>query len=100
MMVVVGLSVAAGAASAEQMSEQRAIDARVLKVKLGSVVNLRVKQGATPSLVLIGEKRDVARVSVVQSGETLTTRWRRLGQPHQPVPQRGGAPWRRGQHDA
>ena len=71
-LVAAALTMTAGAASAEQMSEQRAIDARVVKVKLGGVINLRIKQGATPSLVLIGEKRDVARVSVVQSGDTLT----------------------------
>jgi hypothetical protein len=70
-MAAAALSFAAGAASAEQLSEQRAIDARVVKVKLGGVINLRVKQGPAASLVLIGEKRDVARVSVVQSGETL-----------------------------
>jgi hypothetical protein len=70
-LVAAALMMTASAASAEQMSEQRGIDARVVKVKLGGVINLRVKQGPTPSLVLIGEKRDVARVSVVQSGDTL-----------------------------
>ena len=70
-MAAAALSFAAGAASAEQLSEQRGIDARVVKVKLGGVINLHVKQGPTASLVLIGEKRDLARVSVVQSGETL-----------------------------
>lgn len=72
-MMAAALAVTAGPALAdEQLSQQRGIDARVLKVKLGGVINLRIKQGATPSLVLIGDKRDVARVSVVQSGETLT----------------------------
>lgn len=70
-MVAAALSVTAGAASAEQLSEQRVIDARVVKVKLGGVINLHLKQGAKPSLVLIGEKRDVARISVVQNGDTL-----------------------------
>ena len=73
MMMAAALAVTATPAAAdEQMSQQRGIDARVLKVKLGGVIDLRIKQGATPSLVLIGEKRDVARVSVVQSGDTLT----------------------------
>lgn len=65
------LTLTVSAASAEQLSEHRGIDARIVKVKLGGVINLRVKQGPTPSLVLIGEKRDVARVSVVQNGDTL-----------------------------
>ena len=72
-MMAAALTLTASPAVAdEQTSQQRGIDARVLKVKLGGVINLRIKQGATPSLVLIGEKRDVARVSVAQSGDTLT----------------------------
>jgi hypothetical protein len=72
-MMAAALSVPAGAATAgEQTSEPRAIDARVVKVKLGGVINLHLKQGATASLVLIGDQRDVAKVSVVQNGDTLT----------------------------
>ena len=70
-MMAAALMAAAGAASAQQLSEQRGIDARVVKVKLGGVINLRLKQGPAASLVLVGEKRDVARVSVVQNGDTL-----------------------------
>ena len=73
MMVVAALGASTGVAqAADKISEQRAIDARVVKVKLGGVINLNVKQGPTASLVLIGDKRDVARVSVSQGGETLT----------------------------
>ncbi|MES2015355.1 MAG: DUF2807 domain-containing protein [Pseudomonadota bacterium] len=73
MMTAAALTMTAGAASAaEQLSQQRAIDARVLKVNLGGVINLHIKQGATPSLMLIGDKADVARISVTQSGDTLT----------------------------
>ncbi len=72
MMVAAALAAASGAALAEQVSQGRAIDARVLKVRLGGVVNLHVKQGATASLVLVGEKDQVAKVKVVQSGDTLT----------------------------
>lgn len=62
-----------GAAMAdEQVSEQRGIDARASKVKLGGIISLRIKQGPTPSLVIIGEKSDVAKVSVTQSGDTLS----------------------------
>jgi hypothetical protein len=70
-LVAAALSAASGAALAEQISQGRGIDARVVKVKLGGVINLRIKQGATPSLVIIGEKDQVAKVTVVQSGDTL-----------------------------
>ncbi|MES2316972.1 MAG: DUF2807 domain-containing protein [Pseudomonadota bacterium] len=71
-MMAAALSLAAGAAHAEQLSQQRGVDARAVKVKLGGVINLRIKQGAVPSLVLVGEKSDLARVTVAQSGDTLT----------------------------
>ena len=70
-MVVAALAVPGAAALAEQVTQERAIDARVVKVKLGGVINLRIKQGAAPSLVLIGEKGHVSRVTVVQTGDTL-----------------------------
>lgn len=70
-MMAAAMSATAGAAAAAETSEQRAIDARIDKVKLGGVINLKLKQGAVPSLVILGEKDDVARVSVVQSGDTL-----------------------------
>ena len=66
------LTLAAGSALAEErISQQRAIDARVAKVKLGGVINLHIKQGATPALILIGDKEQVARITVTQSGDTL-----------------------------
>ncbi|MES2322087.1 MAG: DUF2807 domain-containing protein [Pseudomonadota bacterium] len=72
-LMAAALSVSAGAAMADEVvSEGRAIDARVVKVKLGGVINLNVRQGATPSLTLIGDKRYVSKVSVSQSGDTLT----------------------------
>ena len=71
--VAAALSVSAGAAMAEEKaSEQRAIDARVVKVKLGGVINLKLKQGPAATLVIIGDRRDVGKVSVVQQGDTLT----------------------------
>ncbi len=70
-MVAAALTVSSSAALAEQISQARGIDARVVKVKLGGVINLRIKQGATPSLVLIGEREHVARVTVVQTEGTL-----------------------------
>ena len=72
-MVAAALGVSAGAAMADdKVSEQRAIDARVVKVKLGGIISLNIKQGPAATLVLIGDKRDVAKVSVSQGGDTLT----------------------------
>lgn len=72
-MMAGALSMSATAATAgEQTREQRGIDARVVKVKLGGVINLKLKQGPAASLVIIGDKNEVAKVSVVQSGDTLT----------------------------
>ncbi len=65
------LSAITGAALAEQTSETRAVDARVVKVKLGGIINLRVKQGPTASLVIVGEQRYVPKVITTQQGDTL-----------------------------
>jgi hypothetical protein len=71
-LVAVTLSVAAGAAIADELvSESRNIDARVVRIKLGGVIDLRLKQGATPSLVISGEKAYVSKVSTTQHGDTL-----------------------------
>lgn len=71
--MAVTLALGAGTAVAdENVSESRSVDARVLKVKLGGVINLNIKQGATPSLVLYGDKRYVSKVTVSQSGDTLS----------------------------
>lgn len=72
-LVAVALSATTTVAVAdEQVSETRAVDARVLKVKLGGIIDLRLKQGATPSLVITGDKRYVSAVTTSQSGDTLT----------------------------
>jgi hypothetical protein len=65
------LAATPGAAMAQQTSESRAIDARVLKVKLGGVIDLRVKQGPTPSLVITGDQRYVPKVVTTQQGDTI-----------------------------
>jgi hypothetical protein len=65
-------SLLGGAAMADELvSEQRAVDARVVKIKLGGVIDLSVKQGATASLVVYGEKRDLDKVTTVQDGDTI-----------------------------
>ena len=72
-LMAVTLSAAAGAAIADELvSETRNIDARVVRVKLGGVIDLRLKQGATPSLVIYGEKAYVGKVTTTQNGDTLT----------------------------
>lgn len=59
------------AAAAEMASETRTVDARVTKVRLGGVVDLRIRQGATPSLVVWAERDELARVTTTQRGDTL-----------------------------
>lgn len=70
-LVAVTLSATHGAAAAQQTSEHRAVDARVLKVKLAGVIDLYVKQGATPSLVIAGDQQYVSKVVTTQQGDTL-----------------------------
>lgn len=71
-MLAAALSISASAAMAQNVSENRSVDARVVKVKLGGVINLHVTQGATASLTLHGDKKYVAKVNVSQNGDTLT----------------------------
>jgi hypothetical protein len=52
--------------------ENRNVDAKVSKVHLESVIQLTLHQGATPSLVLSGDRRYLSRITTVQQGDTLT----------------------------
>lgn len=64
----------AGAVLAEDAPggpEVRAIDARVVRIRLDGVIDLKVRQGAVPSLRILGDQRYVARVTTVQTGDTL-----------------------------
>jgi hypothetical protein len=66
------LSLASHAAFAsDDVRESRPVDAKVTKVKLGGVIGVVVRQGATPSLVISGDKAGVARVTTRQHGDTL-----------------------------
>lgn len=71
--MAITMSASAGAALAAepQASETRAVDARVMKVKLGGIIDLRVKQGPTASLVIAGDQRYVPKVVTTQQGDTL-----------------------------
>ncbi|MGX4641104.1 head GIN domain-containing protein [Massilia sp. SYSU DXS3249] len=71
-LMATALTLTAGAAlAAEMVRETRAVDARVTRVKLDGVVDLVLRQGSKPSLVLSGERDDIARVTTQQRGETL-----------------------------
>jgi len=66
------LCVTLGLARADDnTTESRAVDARVVRVKLDGVIDLKLKQGATPQLNIIGDKRYVSKVTAVQTGDTL-----------------------------
>jgi len=47
------------------------IDARVVRVKLDGVVDLKLRQGDTPALKIIGEKRYLEKLTASQTGDTL-----------------------------
>lgn len=60
-------------ASAAEESETRvvAIDARVVRVKLDGVIDVKMRQGDTPSLRITGDKRDMEKLNAAQTGDTL-----------------------------
>ncbi|MBB5367038.1 MULTISPECIES: GIN domain-containing protein [unclassified Janthinobacterium] len=64
-----GLLRSAGAET--RLLEMRPIDARVVRVKLDGVMELRIRQGNVPSLSITADKRYIADVSTAQSGDTL-----------------------------
>ena len=71
---VAGIALCAviGAAAAdEKVSETRAIDARVARVRLDGVIDLKLKQGPVALLVITGDPRFIARTTTLQSGDTL-----------------------------
>lgn len=70
--VALTVALATHAAFAEdQVRENRPIDAKVTRIRLGGVVTLNVHQGATPSLVISGGNSLVARTTSTQRGDTL-----------------------------
>lgn len=60
-----------GAVGAEEATEARAVDARVVRVRLDGMINLKLSQGTVPSLQIIGDARQVGNVIAVQTGDTL-----------------------------
>ncbi|HEU4776605.1 MAG TPA: DUF2807 domain-containing protein [Telluria sp.] len=65
-------SAAALAAPVETASETRPVDARTVRVRLDGVIDLKLKQGAVASLVIIGDKALVAKTTSEQDGDTMT----------------------------
>lgn len=62
----------AGRAGAEEYStETRAIDARVVRIKLDGVIDLKLRQGAVPSLNIVADRRYMGKITAVQTGDTL-----------------------------
>jgi hypothetical protein len=55
----------------ELVRENRSVDAKVTKVKLDGIVDLIVRQGNTPSLVVAGDRRYVQRITTSVRGDTL-----------------------------
>ncbi len=58
-------------AAQETATESRAVDARVVRVKIDGVVDMKIRQGATPMLVLTGDPRLLEKTTTMQSGDTL-----------------------------
>lgn len=52
-------------------TENRSIDARVIRVKLDGVIDLKLRRGDTPALTITTDKRYVNKVTAVQTGDTL-----------------------------
>lgn len=74
----------------EPVRAVRSVEARTPKVQLGGVLSLKVRQGDTPALVLFGDRDEVAKLTVTQSGDTLIidTRerhWSFLGKDRHPL---------------
>ena len=63
----------AGTAAAEETASQtRAVDARVVRVKLDGIIDLTLRQGPVALLVISGDQRYLARTSTTMNGDTLT----------------------------
>jgi hypothetical protein len=59
-------------AAPDTASETRAIDVRVVRVKLDGVIDLKLRQGPVALLVISGDPRYLAKTTTIQNGDTLT----------------------------
>jgi hypothetical protein len=79
--------VGSAVAGSSTSTETRAIDARVVRVKLDGMIELRVRQGSTPNLVLSGDPQWLEKTTTLQSGDTLNIGTEgRLGRPNRMFP--------------
>lgn len=69
--VLCALTGTALAETDETATESRAIDARVVRVKLDGVIDLKLKQGPVALLVITGDRRVLTKTTTIQSGDTL-----------------------------
>lgn len=58
-------------AAPESASETRSVDARVARVQLDGTVDLRIRQGSPAMLVLSGDPRWLAGLTILQRGDTI-----------------------------
>ncbi|UVW27578.1 DUF2807 domain-containing protein [Massilia sp. H6] len=58
-------------AAPETVTETRQVDARVVRIKVDGVVDLRIRQGAIPMLVLSGDPRLLGKTTTLQRGDTI-----------------------------
>jgi hypothetical protein len=59
------------AGAEERTTETRVIDARVVRIKLDGVIDLKLRQGDTPSLTITSDKRFTGKINATQTGDTL-----------------------------
>ena len=62
----------AQAAPEEAVTETRTVDARVVRVKIDGVIDLKLRQGPNAGLVIIGQKGLMSKTTTLQHGDTLT----------------------------
>lgn len=55
----------------EAATESRTIDARVTRVKLDGVIDLKITRGPVASLILTGDPKWLAKTTTAQNGDTL-----------------------------
>jgi hypothetical protein len=58
-------------AAPDSITETRPLDARVVRIKIDGMVDLHVRQGTPASLILSGDPRWIARLTTLQSGDTI-----------------------------
>jgi hypothetical protein len=65
------LGSAVAAPEDESVTETRPVDARAVRVKLDGVIDLKLRQGPVPHLVITGDRRWMEKTIVAQHGDTL-----------------------------